>query len=320
MPPDLSVVIPIYNESPNVRQLHAELTATLEAWGRPYEIVAVDDGSRDDSFQILSELHAADPRLRVIRFRRNFGQTAAFAAGFAHARGAIIVTSDGDLQNDPRDIPALVAELERGADIVCGWRRDRKDTWLTRRAAVDARQPADLGGDRRPPARLRLLAEGLPRRGRQAAAPLRRDAPVHPGHRQRDRRPHHRAGSEPPRPPARHVEVRPVPHRAGGARPADGEVPARLLEAAAPDLRPGGAAVRRPGRADPALAGGREVHRPPGHRRPAAAAVRHPAGVHRRAAGHDRPARRDAGPHVPRVAEQGDVRGPRRAWASRSRG
>jgi glycosyltransferase involved in cell wall biosynthesis len=133
MPPDLSVVIPIYNESPNVRQLHAELTATLEAWGRPYEILAVDDGSQDDSFQILAELHAADPRLRVIRFRRNFGQTAAFAAGFAHARGAIIVTSDGDLQNDPRDIPALVAEIERGADIVCGWRRDRKDTWLTRR-------------------------------------------------------------------------------------------------------------------------------------------------------------------------------------------
>jgi len=133
MPPDLSVVIPIYNESPNVRQLHAELTATLEAWGRPYEIVAVDDGSRDDSFQLLAELHAADPRLHVIRFRRNFGQTAAFAAGFAHAHGAIIVTSDGDLQNDPRDIPALVAELERGADIVCGWRKDRKDTWLTRR-------------------------------------------------------------------------------------------------------------------------------------------------------------------------------------------
>jgi glycosyltransferase involved in cell wall biosynthesis len=95
--------------------------------------VAVDDGSRDDTFQLLAELHAADPRLHVIRFRRNFGQTAAFAAGFAHAHGAIIVTSDGDLQNDPRDIPALVAELERGADIVCGWRRDRKDTWLTRR-------------------------------------------------------------------------------------------------------------------------------------------------------------------------------------------
>jgi glycosyltransferase involved in cell wall biosynthesis len=133
MPPDLSVVIPIYNESPNIRQLLAELTSTLEAWGRPYEIVAVDDGSRDDSHQILAELHAADPRLRVVRFRRNFGQTAAFAAGFAQARGGIIVTSDGDLQNDPRDIPAMVAELERGADIVCGWRRDRKDTFLTRR-------------------------------------------------------------------------------------------------------------------------------------------------------------------------------------------
>jgi glycosyltransferase involved in cell wall biosynthesis len=133
MAPDLSVVIPIHNESPNIRQLHAELVATLDAWGRPFEIVAVDDGSTDDSFDILASLHAADPRLKVVRFRRNFGQTAAFAAGFAHAGGAIIVTSDGDLQNDPRDIPALVAELEAGADIVCGWRRDRKDTFLTRR-------------------------------------------------------------------------------------------------------------------------------------------------------------------------------------------
>ena len=133
MAPDLSVVIPIHNESPNIRQLHAELVATLEAWGRPFEIVAVDDGSTDDSFAILAALHAADPRLKVVRFRRNFGQTAAFAAGFAQARGAVIVTSDGDLQNDPRDIPALVDELERGADIACGWRRDRKDTFLTRR-------------------------------------------------------------------------------------------------------------------------------------------------------------------------------------------
>jgi glycosyltransferase involved in cell wall biosynthesis len=133
MAPDLSVVIPIHNESPNLRQLYQELTDTLGAWGRPYEIVAVDDGSTDDSFRILSELHAADPRLRVVRFRRNFGQTAGFAAGFALAQGRIIVTSDGDLQNDPRDIPAMVARLEAGADIVCGWRRDRKDTFLTRR-------------------------------------------------------------------------------------------------------------------------------------------------------------------------------------------
>jgi glycosyltransferase involved in cell wall biosynthesis len=133
MAPDLSVVIPIHNESPNLRQLYQELTETLVAWGRPYEIVAVDDGSSDDSFRLLTELHERDPRLRVVRFRRNFGQTAAFAAGFAHALGRIIVTADGDLQNDPRDIPAMVARLEQGADIVCGWRRDRKDTFLTRR-------------------------------------------------------------------------------------------------------------------------------------------------------------------------------------------
>ena len=116
-----------------LRQLHAELTATLEAWGRPYEIVAVDDGSPDDSFEILSELHATDPRLRVIRFRRNFGQTAAFAAGFAHARGAIIVTSDGDLQNDPRDIrPWSPSSTRAPTSSAAG--ADRKDAWLTRRS------------------------------------------------------------------------------------------------------------------------------------------------------------------------------------------
>ncbi len=132
-PPRRSVVIPIRNEAPNLRELHGELTATLTAWGRPYEIIMIDDGSTDESFAVLAELQALDSSLRIIRFRRNFGQTAAFSAGFAHARGAIIVTSDGDLQNDPRDIPALVAELERGHDIVCGWRKSRKDTWLTRR-------------------------------------------------------------------------------------------------------------------------------------------------------------------------------------------
>jgi glycosyltransferase involved in cell wall biosynthesis len=130
---DLSVVIPIRDESASLEELHRELTETLEAWGRSYEIILVDDGSTDDSFAILSRLHAADPRVRVIRFRRNFGQTAAFSAGFAHARGRFIATSDGDLQNDPRDIPALVAMLERGNDVVCGWRRRRKDPFLSRR-------------------------------------------------------------------------------------------------------------------------------------------------------------------------------------------
>jgi glycosyltransferase involved in cell wall biosynthesis len=133
MLPDLSVVIPIRNESANLGELHRQLTESLSAWGRPYEILLIDDGSTDDSFAIMSDLHARDPRVKVIQFRRNFGQTAAFSAGFAHARGRIIVTADGDLQNNPKDIPALVAKLESGYDIVCGWRRDRKDKWLTRR-------------------------------------------------------------------------------------------------------------------------------------------------------------------------------------------
>ena len=133
MTPELSVVIPVFNESPNVRRLYDELTEVLGAYARPYELVIVDDGSRDDTFAQLAAAQASDPRLRVIRFRRNFGQTAAFAAGIAHARGRLIVLSDGDLQNDPRDIPQMVARIEAGHDIVCGWRKDRKDTFVTRR-------------------------------------------------------------------------------------------------------------------------------------------------------------------------------------------
>ena len=131
--PDLSVVIPVYNEAPNVAELYRELSGTLTAWGRPYELLFVDDGSTDATFEILAGLQARDPRLRVIQLRRNFGQTAAFAAGFAHARGRYIATSDGDLQNDPRDLPAMVESLERGADVVCGWRKDRKDPFINRR-------------------------------------------------------------------------------------------------------------------------------------------------------------------------------------------
>jgi glycosyltransferase involved in cell wall biosynthesis len=130
---ELSVVIPIRNEAPSLVELHREFTDTLVGWGRSYEIIVVDDGSTDESFEILARLQAGDPHLRVIRFRRNFGQTAAFAAGFAHARGRLIVTSDGDLQNDPHDIPSMVETLEGGYDIVCGWRKDRKDTFVTRR-------------------------------------------------------------------------------------------------------------------------------------------------------------------------------------------
>src|SRR5262245_33209900 len=134
MTPEISVVVPMRNESPNVERLYRDVTASLTQFGRSYEIVVVDDGSRDDTFELLAKIQAKDPRVRVIRFRRNFGQTAAFAAGFAHARGRYIVTSDGDNQNDPADIPGMVQMLEqRQLDIVCGWRKDRKDPFLNRR-------------------------------------------------------------------------------------------------------------------------------------------------------------------------------------------
>ena len=133
MHPELSIVIPVHNESPNIKPLYEELTQVLGHYGRAYELLIVDDGSTDDSFEQLAALQARDPRLRVIRFRRNFGQTAAFAAGIAAARGRLVVTSDGDLQNDPRDSPAMVVLIDQGHDIVCGWRKDRKDTFITRR-------------------------------------------------------------------------------------------------------------------------------------------------------------------------------------------
>src|SRR3954470_5761099 len=134
MRPEISVVIPMRNEAPNVAELHAELTGVLRGFGRSYEIVTIDDGSTDETFPRLAALQRTDPCLRVIRFRRNFGQTAAFAAGFAHARGRYIVTMDGDGQNDPRDIPGMVDAAEKGPfDIVCGWRKVRKDPFLSRR-------------------------------------------------------------------------------------------------------------------------------------------------------------------------------------------
>ena len=122
------------NEAANVPQFYRELRSVLQRMGRPYEIIVIDDGSQDETFGRLAALQATDPSLVVIRFRRNFGQTAAFAAGFAYARGRLIVTTDGDLQNDPADIPAMIDLAEqRDADIVAGWRKDRKDAFFSRR-------------------------------------------------------------------------------------------------------------------------------------------------------------------------------------------
>jgi glycosyltransferase involved in cell wall biosynthesis len=132
-PPLLSVVVPVYNEAENLEALVRELGATLDDLGWPAEIVAVDDGSTDRSFGLLVALHGQEPRLRVVRLTRNYGQTAALAAGIEQARGAVIVSIDADCQNDPRDIPRLLAALADGVDVVNGWRRERKDPWLTRR-------------------------------------------------------------------------------------------------------------------------------------------------------------------------------------------
>lgn len=128
VPPEISVVIPLFNEVETIPELGTRLTDALERLGRSWEVIVVDDGSSDGSFDALRALHQADPRFTVIRFRRNFGQTPAFAAGFDAARGAIVVTMDADLQNDPDDIGLLLDEMERGDfDIVSGWRQDRKE-------------------------------------------------------------------------------------------------------------------------------------------------------------------------------------------------
>jgi glycosyltransferase involved in cell wall biosynthesis len=130
---DLSIIIPIYNEEENIRPLYEQLKVALQGQGLSYEIITVDDGSSDNSFGILKELHRQDTHLKVIRFRRNFGQTAAFAAGFDQSQGEVVVTMDADLQNDPADIPVLLKKVAEGYDVVSGWRMDRKDPFLSRR-------------------------------------------------------------------------------------------------------------------------------------------------------------------------------------------
>ena len=127
MRPEVSVVIPVMNEADNLEDLHRELTASLEPVGRPYEIVFVDDGSTDGTPERILAIESRDARVRLLRLRRNFGQTAAFSAGFDHSRGDVVVTMDGDLRNDPQDVPRLVAKLEEGYDLVCGWRKGRQD-------------------------------------------------------------------------------------------------------------------------------------------------------------------------------------------------
>lgn len=129
----LSVVIPVHNEEPSLLPLYDRLTRVMEALSKPYEILFVDDASTDRSFELLANLAETDGRLKVIRLRRNFGQTAALAAGFDEAQGSVIISLDGDLQHEPEDIPALLAKIDEGFDIASGWRKNRIDNAVTRK-------------------------------------------------------------------------------------------------------------------------------------------------------------------------------------------
>lgn len=131
--PYLSVVIPVHNEEENLPPLLEGLSKTLTALGKPFEVIIVDDGSTDGTLARLKELKSTYPWLKIVVLRRNFGQSAAFTAGIDHASGEIIVTMDGDLQNDPADIPLLLEKIEEGFDVVSGWRKDRKDPFWSRR-------------------------------------------------------------------------------------------------------------------------------------------------------------------------------------------
>jgi len=127
--PDISLVVPVYNEAGTLEEVYRQSIAALESLGRPFEIVVVDDGSRDGTWEIVRRLHLEDPRVRGVRFKRNFGQHPAMHAGFVRARAGIVVTMDADLQNSPADLPRLVAAVEAGTDVASGRRRGREDSW-----------------------------------------------------------------------------------------------------------------------------------------------------------------------------------------------
>jgi glycosyltransferase involved in cell wall biosynthesis len=131
--PALSVIVPLYNEQESVGPLYAAIVQALAGLDRSFEIVFVDDGSKDDTVAVATGLARRDPRLRIVKFRRNYGQTAAMAAGIEHANGEVLVTMDGDLQNDPADIPLLLEQIDAGFDVVVGWRHNRQDKLITRK-------------------------------------------------------------------------------------------------------------------------------------------------------------------------------------------
>lgn len=130
---DISVVVPLYNEEENVKILHSSIRKVMDGLGKPHEIIFVDDGSSDKTYALLREIHDENPAVKIVKFRGNFGQSAAMAAGFEAASGEVVFAMDGDLQNDPTDIPVLLKKLDDGYDVVAGWRKNRKDKLIIRK-------------------------------------------------------------------------------------------------------------------------------------------------------------------------------------------
>src|SRR5450755_1986905 len=166
-----SIVVPFFNEQENASPLYMKLTEVMDRLGEPYELVFVDDGSRDNSFKVLSDIYEHDHRVNLVRLRRNFGQTAGLKAGFDFAHGDIIISMDGDLQHDPEEIPRFLEKIEEGYDLVSGWRNERRD--------LDDGQTL-----RHRTARLWNHLQGLPPRNYPGNPALRRTAPLHPRARQ----------------------------------------------------------------------------------------------------------------------------------------
>ena len=129
----ISIVLPVFNEEENLHDMNTEIVGVVENMDMDYEIIYIDDGSTDRSFEILSDLRQQNSNIKIIQFRRNFGQTAGLAAGFDHAAGDVIITMDSDRQNDPNDIPMMLDKINEGYDLVSGWRFDRQDAWLSRK-------------------------------------------------------------------------------------------------------------------------------------------------------------------------------------------
>ena len=176
--PDLSVVVTLLNEQASLEELYRRTVSALD--GKPFELILVDDGSTDGTWAEVERLHAGDPRVHAVRFKRNFGQHPAMHAGLARARGDIVVTMDGDLQNQPEDIPRLVAAVEGGADVASGRRAARNDSWgrtLPSRM-INGMLRRFTGVDDR---RLRLRLQRLPRERRRPDAACDREAEVHEG-------------------------------------------------------------------------------------------------------------------------------------------